>query len=142
MVELRTLTPSVLVRIQLPQPKFKRPAGRFNFGSGAGWFKHATNVAGSKTSRQDKHSAVEPLRFPRSRRNAPSEGISCPNQDVQPFVFLSKSNGFFKEIQAFLLMVEFESINFKKARFWSTFELRIRFPVFSRIVIAFSLFVV
>ena len=33
MVELRTLTPSVLVRIQLPQPKIKTPLWRFYF-----WF--------------------------------------------------------------------------------------------------------
>ena len=33
MVELRTLTPSVLVRIQLPQPKIKTPWWRFCF-----WF--------------------------------------------------------------------------------------------------------
>ena len=30
MVELRTLTPSVLVRIQLPQPRFRRPMWAFN----------------------------------------------------------------------------------------------------------------
>ena len=31
MVELRTLTPSVLVRIQLPQPKIQTPARVFLF---------------------------------------------------------------------------------------------------------------
>ena len=62
------------------------------------------------------------------------------NQDVRPFEFLSKSNGFFKEIQAFLSMiVEFESINFKSARFWSVFELRIRFPAFAAISTIFSI---
>ena len=51
---------------------------------------------------------------------------------MRPFEFLSKSNGFFKEIQAFLsTMIEFERINFKSARFWSVFELRIRFPIFA-----------
>ena len=44
-VELRTLTPSVLVRIQLPQPRIKMPLRHFYFWSVAQWFDHATNVA-------------------------------------------------------------------------------------------------
>ncbi len=35
-------------------------------------------------------------------------------------------------------MVEFESTNFKKALFWSIFELRIRFLAFSAISMMFS----
>ena len=65
-VELRTLTPSVLVRIQLPQPKIKTPLWRFYF-----WFvgravRPRNNLLlGSKTSRFDQHRAVKSSRFPR-----------------------------------------------------------------------------
>ena len=55
-VELRTLTPSVLVRIQLPQPKIKTPLWRFYF-----WFvgravRPRNNLLlGSTMSRFDKY---------------------------------------------------------------------------------------
>lgn len=56
------------------------------------------------------------------------------NHCLQPFDVFSKSNGFFREIQAFLsVMLEFKSTSFKNARFCSTFELIIIFPAFPAI---------
>ena len=83
-VELRTLTPSVLVRIQLPQPIFKRPGmGRFNIGLWCVGLCHATICCTGSTM-----SKREQTKCSSSANECPTgifyaEGISCPNQDRQ-----------------------------------------------------------
>ena len=69
MVEHRTLTPLVLVRIQLPQPKNSTAqSGGLIFLVGVRWFNHCNIVAtGSKTSRFHKCNAVKSLRFARKQ---------------------------------------------------------------------------
>ena len=44
-VELRTLTPSVLVRIQLPQPRIQPACRGFNYWFWVAQFNHAMNIA-------------------------------------------------------------------------------------------------
>ena len=65
------------------------------------------------------------------------------DHEIRPFDFKSKSNGFFKENQAFRpSIVEFELINFKIARFSSILELCIRFLTFPQISMIFSMILI
>ena len=77
MVELRTLTPSVLVRIQLPQPKIKTPLWRFYF-----WF------VGRAVRPRDKcrlvRQRVDLTSTAQSNRHECPAGASRGNQLPQP----------------------------------------------------------
>ncbi len=85
MVEHRTLTPLVLVRIQLPQPKIQTPFWVFLFlvlGRKVRTF--ATNVAkGSKPSRFAKQRARKSLRVARSRHPCRASESSCHNHTLR-----------------------------------------------------------
>ena len=79
-VELRTLTPSVLVRIQLPQPKIKTPWWRFCF-----WFVAMVQSCDEhrlvrKQVDLTSARAVKSSRFPRRRQ---------PRESAAPHSLLS-----------------------------------------------------
>ena len=67
----------IMVRIRAPQPKIKTPLWRFCFWFVATVRDPQPTVAGSKTSRFDKHRAVKSSRFPRSRRDNAVRGNPC-----------------------------------------------------------------
>ena len=67
----------IMVRIRAPQPKIKTPLWRFYFWFVATVRDPQPTVAGSKTSRFDKHRAVKSSRFPRSRRDNAVRGNPC-----------------------------------------------------------------
>lgn len=90
MVELRTLTPSVLVRIQLPQPIFKRPGmGRFNIGLWCVGLCHATICCtGSTMSKREQTKCS-------SSANECPAGILCRGNPAAPTKIQTLRNGIF-----------------------------------------------
>ena len=82
MVGQEILVLFIMVRIRAPQPKIKTPLWRFYF-----WF--VATVRGPQRTLPVRKQvdltstrAVKSLRFPRSRRIAPCEGIRAPRQRI------------------------------------------------------------
>ena len=81
MVELRTLTPSVLVRIQLPQPRIQPAYSGFFYWLHVAQFGHVMNIAlGQQGVVEHKHCAVRNVTIV---PQVPPDGIRHPKPRIQ-----------------------------------------------------------